>query len=291
MRLRSLPALIAVAAAGLLGTTSLPAAALPTQFANLVPSSIQDYYTNSDIPAGESRVQVSDCPAGSSAVAAGGMSSILESIAASNTAAAVHGAAGPGLPGVPQGFVYAVASCVPSQQLAGTTTVTRELHGGQQGIQGFSWGQNVNCPAGMRAFGGGGYFRTAGGAISNTGYAMSVNTINATGRGWYVRAKNSVQTDTLVVTTRCAYESSSTRIVSEVYPADTNGQFQGYAYCPAGYVPISGGAQIMTDNSPADTYSWLDASLPVRGGENGWWAKGGTDGTNRRLEVRVLCGI
>jgi hypothetical protein len=80
-------------------------------------------------------------------------------------------------------------------------------------------------------------------------------------------------------TTRCAYQSSSTRIVKETYPA-VSGRAAGYAHCPAGYLPISGGAQIVSDDNVADITETREYSTPVRNGEIGWYAAGSTYGTN-----------
>ena len=52
--------------------------------------------------------------------------------------------------------IVASVTCAPAAQFAGTTFATRE-----QSVHSATgeWTQTVTCPAGMRAFGGGGYFR------------------------------------------------------------------------------------------------------------------------------------
>jgi hypothetical protein len=288
MRTRSITVVMAMAAGGVLAAASTPAAALPNTFGALVPTSITDYRIEANIPPGQNQTATAPCPAGMSEVGVGGGApgNSLNFIAAANGTSAVVSAP-PGIPTDPNHFVQAVVSCAPSAQLAGTTTATRESTGHTSGLQGMSWGGVVTCPAGMRAFGGGGYFRSANGTLS-TGYAMSYNSLSPNDRSWIVRAKNSNPTDTLVVTTRCAYESTSTRIVQETYPA-VSGRANGYAHCPAGYLPISGGAQIVSDNNVADTYETLMYSTPVRNGQIGWFALGSTSGTNGRLNVWALC--
>jgi hypothetical protein len=207
--------------------------------------------------------------------------------AANGTSAAVSGSVNFSVE--PHDFIQAVVSCVPSAQLSGTTTVTRESRKYSGGAAGFTWTGSAVCPAGMRAFGGGAYFRAANGAESQSGYAMSHNSVDPTGRTWLVRVKNSELTDTLVTTTRCAYESSSTLIVKTEYPA-VGDRANGYARCPVGYLPISGGAHLVSDDNERDMYRTLEVSTPVRNGSIGWFASGRTQGHNGRLYVYALCG-
>jgi hypothetical protein len=282
-------AVTAFAVVCMIGASSFPAAAANTRLAALDPTSIRDYSNYSDIPADQQGTVSSDCPAGTSVVAVGGFGSVdIGSIAnANNTSAVVTSGAFPS----EAARAAAVVSCAPNEQLAGTINVTRETHTSDTGIQGHVWTLSVGCPAGMQAFGGGGYFRAANGVPSKFGL-ISVNTVSRQGRSWSVRARNDVLTDTLVVTARCANASSSTLIVEQQFNADPKtGRAGGYANCPPGYLPISGGATVLSDARPSDTYSFLDFSLPVRGIRFGWYGSGYTMGANGRLQVRVLCGI
>ena len=107
----------------------------------------------------------------------------------------------------------------------------------------------------MRAFGGGGYFRASNGTLSTDEFFLSADAPTSNGRSWTVSALDNTFTDTLVVTTRCAFESSSTRLVEEVYPVvpapgTTVGAVGGYAHCPAGFVPISRGSMVHAGRSP-----------------------------------------
>lgn len=268
--------------------------AIAAPFGGLVPSTLWDYYNTAKIPAGHSQSATASCPAGTSAVSVGGGQNALGGLAVgADGASAVASSSAPF--NDPNRFVQSVVTCAPSTQLAGTTTVARQSYAGNRGLQGVSWGLAANCPAGMRAFGGGGYFKDKFGAVSESGYAMSINGPSRTGRSWVVRAKNSTSTDTLVVTTRCAIQSASTRLVEEVFPmipgpGQVGSERYGYAHCPAGYLPISGGAAITSDTNPENTYTTLNWSVPVRSGQIGWFAQGYSTGPNAKLYVYALCG-
>ena len=135
----------------------------------------------------------------------------------------------------------------------------------------------MNCPAGMRAFGGGGYFRAANGTPSTSASALYANHPSASGRSWTVSALNMTFTDTLVVSTRCAFQSTSTRLLEFSYPIvpavpTTEGQVGDYARCPAGFLPISGGASLTQDGASSAAQPRLVWSVLVDNGQIGWFA-------------------
>jgi hypothetical protein len=189
-------------------------------------------------------------------------------------------------------LLVAEVTCAPAAQLAGTTFATREQSAHSTAGE---WSQIVTCPAGMRAFGGGGYFRARNGARSTDPYSLSADTLTSNGRSWRVSALDTTFTDTLVVTTRCAPQSSSTRLVEEIFPivpviAGSPGRVSGYAHCPDGFTPISGGAEVTGDSPPIAAQPKLRVSVSVENGQIGWFGSAESAGTNARLHVIVLCG-
>lgn len=291
MKARGIIAVIAMVGGGLLALAT-PAAATPSTFGALVPSSFVESYALDDVPASTVQDGVAQCPAGMSAVSVGGGASLLDSLTP-----------GPGgTSGIStvrterqdtRALVSAQATCAPNAQFAGTTTATR--HEYRHSVSG-EWTATVTCPAGMRAFGGGGYFETAHGAVSKDNYFMAANSVTVNGRGWTMSGLDPTFTDRLVVTTRCAVQSTSTRLVEEIYPivpitGATVGRANGYAHCPAGYLPISGGAQITQDGYPVAAQPQLEWSVSVRTGQVGWYAAGWSGGSNAQLHVIALCGI
>ena len=291
-------AVLTALAAGLALAGATPAAAATPTFGALVPSTFQDVLTAADVPPSGLNSATAPCPAGKAAVSVGGFSS-------------APGGASDGLAGITPGVgnttgvataraersesnahVIAQVTCAPSAQLAGSTPVTHEtsVHSpiGE-------WSTVVNCPAGMRAFDGGGYFRARNGTVSKDGFELYANTLSVNARTWIVSAVDNTFSDTLVVTARCVPESSSTRLVEEVFPVvpvrpGAGGRVDCYAHCPAGFLPISGGAQFTQDGSPLASHSVLTESLLVRGGILGWHASGFSQGEHAALHVVALCG-
>ena len=294
MNIRRITTMIAVAVGGVLSvaTAATAATATPSTFGALVPSTFAQVYSPpATIPLSGVVSVTAPCPAGMAAVSAGGLADGLSSITPGPgydsgvvTARAVNG--NTGFP------IVANATCAPTAQFAGTSVATREQH--VHSTTG-EWTQTVTCPAGMRAFGGGGHFRASNGTISKDEFFLSANAPTLNGRSWTVSALDNTFTDTLVVTTRCAFQSSSTRLVEEIYPVvpapgATGGDAQGYAHCPAGFLPISGGAQVTQDGSPSASGSQLSVSTPVSNGQIGWFANGTSSGEHAQLHVIALCG-
>jgi hypothetical protein len=284
---------VAVAAGGVLSvaTTATAATATAPTFGALVPSTFVDVHSPpATIPLTGVVSATAQCPAGMAAVSSGGLADGLFSITPGPgydsgvvVARAVNG--NNGLP------IIAGVTCAPAAQFAGTTVATHETRAHSTTGE---WTATVTCPAGMRAFGGGGHFRASNGAFSTDEFFLSADAPTSNGRGWTVGALDNTFTDTLVVSTRCAFQSSSTRLVEEIYPVvpvpgASVGKAQGYAHCPAGFVPISGGAWFTQDGPPSGAQPQLSVSIMGKG-RIGWFA-GGIDGSDHpQLHVIVLCG-
>ena len=283
---------VAVAVGGVLSVAATATAATHTTFGALVPSTFVDVYSPpATIPLTGVVSATAQCPPGMAAVSSGGLANGLISITLGpgNDSGVAVARALNGNTGQP---IVAGVTCAPAAQFAGTTFATREqrLHSATG-----EWTQTVTCPAGMRAFGGGGYFRASNGTLSTDEFFLSADAPVSGGRSWTVSALDNTFTDTLVVTTRCAFESTSTRLVEETYPVvpapgTTVGTVGGYAHCPAGFVPISGGALFTQDGSPSAAQPQLSVSTTVKNGQIGWFAHGTDGGENARLHVIVLCG-
>jgi hypothetical protein len=292
MNIRRIAMMMAVAVLGVLSVAT-PATATARTFGALVPSTFTQVYSPpATIPLTGPVSVTAQCPAGTEAVSVGGLADTLDSITPGpghDSGVATSHASNGNLGSA----IVAQATCAPTAQFAGTTPFTREQH--VHSTTG-EWTQTVTCPAGMRAFGGGGYFKASNGTLSTNEFFMSANTLTANGRSWTVSALDNTFTDTLVVTTRCAPQSSSTRLVEEIYPivpvtGATGGKANGYAHCPAGFLPISGGAQVTTDNPPSAAQPQLTTSVLVDNGQIGWFANGGYNaGEHAQLHVIALCG-
>ena len=283
--------------AGAASAVADPAVASAKTFGALVPSTFVENFVTEDFPPSSVRSTVAPCPPGTAAVSVGG----LAGVGAGGSAGLVSLTLGPDRTtgvatarsdqgGTP--FVVAQVTCAPTAQFAGTTTATR---GQSAHSPTGEWSQTVTCPAGMRAFGGGGYFRTRGGAVSTDDFLLNANSLTPDGRSWTVGAQDRTFTDTLIVTTRCAPQSSSTRLVEEIYPmvpipGAGAGQANGYAHCPTGLLPISGGARVTHDGSPSAAQPVILVSTSVPSGTIGWFASGFSRGTNAQLHVVALCG-
>jgi hypothetical protein len=292
MNIRRITTMMAVAVGGVLSVATAASAATPSTFGALVPSTFVDVYSSpATIPLTGVVSVTASCPAGMAAVSAGGLADGLYSITPGPgyDSGVVAARAVNGNTGEP---IVASATCAPTAQFAGTSVATREqrVHSATG-----EWTQTVTCPAGMRAFGGGGHFRASNGTLSTDEFFLSADAPTLNGRGWTVSALDNTFTDTLVVTTRCAFQSSSTRLVEEIYPVvpapgATEGTARGYAHCPAGFVPISGGAQFTQDGSPSAAHSQLSVSTTVKNGQIGWYGNGTSGGEHAQLHVIALCG-
>lgn len=300
MNIRRLTTVLAVVLGGVLSVTvaAPPAgAALAPRLAALVPSTFTELYQTQDVPESSTGSATATCPAGTAAVSVGGLGAEeLIGLTPGTTYTSSVASASTGR-GQREGFAEAQVTCAPAAQFAGSAIATR-----QQSVHGPNgeYTATVTCPAGKRAFGGGGYFRTRSGTIRyDAALYLSANTLTADGRGWTVSAVNqSVFGDPdpasiLVVNARCAPQSSATRLVEELYPLVPEPGIKratGYAHCPVGLLPISGGAAITQDGSANASRTQLIASVSVQSGQVGWFGGGNSIGEHAVLHVVTLCG-
>ena len=258
-----------VAAAGLLmaGAAS-PAAAAPA--ASLVPSSIQ-YVTNNIYGASFTHIGPAavSCPAGTRMVSGGAGHAFIGAIAPYANFTAV---AADGLPiaGTNPDFLQITVGCAPASLLPNLTSriigVPVPSAGVPRGV--------VYCPAGMRAFGGGGYFRTPQGRY-RAGGVMFSNTVSADGTGWTVSGSAGAG-DLLILFTQCA--SLNGYVATNSVPLTPGGVGQVYATCAPGYTALSGGVYLSRSDGtehPGNIMWSIPASV---GGSSSWYVSAGSDG-------------
>lgn len=167
-----------------------------------------------------------------------------------------------------QGYMQVTVGCEP---FAGMTEVTSRTIGFPYGT-GFRRGV-VYCPAGMRAFGGGGYMAKPSGIISTDSYDMVSNSVSADGTGWTFAATTTAAKESLVVTTQCAPLRSS--YVSQTgTPAPYFTPANVYGSCAPGYTALSGGVYLSKPDGSEVRSGLIDYSVPASG--NRWY----TDGTS-----------
>ena len=182
---------------------------------------------------------------------------------ANYTAVGVTGFFGTAAPGT-LASVKVQAACAPAARLSNATsreiTIAPDGHGARRGT--------VYCPAGMRAFGGGGHF-LASDNHNSIGLEMYENSVTADGTGWTFRGLARAGTDRLIVTTQCA------PLVGSYVPAPSvpaPPQAPGYvsAGCSIGYTVLSGGVafahQDHTEGTGGVSETWTSAGGVGAGG-------------------------
>jgi hypothetical protein len=134
----------------------------------------------------------------------------------------------------------------------------------------------VYCPAGMHAFGGGGYMvKPFGiGGFSRDSYSMVSNTVTADGTGWTFAASTYSANDAPVITTQCAPLRGS-YVSATGTPAPHGYRVNVYGSCPPGYTALSGGVYLSTPDGSEVSNGFLDYSIPVSG--NRWYVDGVAD--------------
>ncbi|MHA6758734.1 hypothetical protein [Streptacidiphilus sp. PAMC 29251] len=131
----------------------------------------------------------------------------------------------------------------------------------------------VYCPAGMRAFGGGGYVLKPSGILSTNAQEMVSNAVSADGTGWTFAASTFGAKESLVVTTQCAPLTGS--YVSQTgTPAPIYSRVNVYGPCLPGYTALSGGVYLSKADGNEVESGAIDYSIPASG--NRWY----TDGTS-----------
>ena len=174
-----------------------------------------------------------------------------------------------------------VAGCAPAAQLAGATSVSTKV---RVSSTGFSEAV-ASCPAGMRAFGGGGHFISADNRYSTRESAMYSNSVTHDGTGWYFRGWSISTLNSLVVTTSCAPLPGS--YIASKRVAYTPFDTIVFAQCAFGYFPLSGGEQILsTDGGTGlDLVGSIQFSVPTN---NGWYVDGASGGGPHHLVLDSL---
>lgn len=228
-------------------------------------------------PPGHTMLGTVDCPAGTFVVSAsasnvaalppGPLRSPITSLTplrnsrtspglANYTAVVVTGVFGTAAPGT-LSSVKVQAACAPAARLSNATS--REISIAPTGF-GVSRG-TVYCPAGMRAFGGGGHYLASDNHITK-GAEMYENSVTADGTGWTFRGVARASTDRLIVTTQCAPLVGSYLPAASV-PAPQ--QAPGYVgvRCAIGYTVLSGGVtfahQDHTEGTGGVSETWTSA--------------------------------
>jgi hypothetical protein len=185
---------------------------------------------------------IATCPAGTRMVNAIGMAffspSHLIGIAPTGS---FDGAVAIGKAGPAGDTLRVDVSCSPSSNFANATKGAVDVPANGTGLT----RGRASCPAGMRAFGGGGYWRTATG-VSSSGKMYS-NTVTFDGTGWTFSGATTNPTDRLTVITQCAPLPGSHVLTNQgpLGPDIHNPRVR--VDCDAGYLPISGGAFLSTN--------------------------------------------
>ena len=241
---RVLAALVAVA-----GILAVGAALAPPATANVLTSiRYVDAYPGQPNGGGAFRATVA-CPAGMYVVSAGASNMVIRSLSpispavpsqhlANFTAVLVTGT--PSYPDTSNPFLNPVvhAACAPASRLSGAVSVTT------QGAPGVTSG-TARCPAGLRAFGGGAYYLAPDGHFSTSGQQVDEDSLSSDGQAWTFRGSSTNVRNRLIVTTQCAplagsYVATATAL---------SGHDFVYVKCFSGYLPLSGGARMVTSQN------------------------------------------
>ena len=174
------------------------------------------------------------------------------------------------------GYAQVTVGCEPAAALSEVTTQTIQLPYGS----GFRRGVVV-CPAGMHAFGGGGYMVRPFGIVSpgDSSY-MASNTVTGDGRGWTYTAHAANAYDAPVITTQCAPLRGS--YVSQTYAPEAN--YKGanvYGSCLPGYTALSGGVYLSKPDATEVQVGFIDYSIPASGASGTRWYVDGNDYQDR----------
>lgn len=167
------------------------------------------------------------------------------------------------------GYLQITVGCEPTAALTEVTSRTVELPAGTTGFH----RAVAYCPAGMHAFGGGGFMAKPFGAFSRDSFYMVSNSITADGNGWTFAASSYHPLDHLVVTTQCApfrggYYVSQTGVPSNFTRANVFGS------CSPGYTALSGGFYLSRPDGNEVKQGFVDYSMPIPG--NRWYVDGQT---------------
>lgn len=266
MKIVRIVLLAVVAAAGML--VAGPASAAPASSAT---AALQIQYKVSSI-SGPPNTLVKGtalCPAGTRMVSSGAGTARITSITPlfdfSGASATGYTGSTPNL-----AFIRVLVGCLPQSQVPGvsssrwvsrTGTFFSDVNGFRRGV--------VTCPAGTRAFGGGGYFAKQGIPTGGTN-SMHSNGVTADGTGWTVRGYSPDRNETLVITTQCAPLPGGHVAQANVPLSSTTPKGTVHAPCISGYTMLSGGFYLSKSDGTEQVGTVLD-SFP---GAEGWIVSG-----------------
>jgi hypothetical protein len=181
------------------------------------------------------------------------------------------------------GYLQITVGCEAEAALSEVTTRTIQQPYGS----GFRRGV-VYCPAGMHAFGGGGYLvKPFGiGGFSRDSVEMTSNTVSADGTGWTFAADTFSPNDALVVTTQCAPLRGS-YVSATATPAPVVQHVNTYGPCMSGYTALSGGVYLSRPNGTEEVNGFVESSTPASG--NRWYVSGISFGSGDKLVALTQC--
>jgi hypothetical protein len=182
-----------------------------------------------------------------------------------------------------QGYLQVTVGCVP---FAGTSDVVSKVIALPYKS---SLGRGVlYCPAGMHAFGGGGFMMNPSGHISTDAYEMTSNAVSADGTGWTFAASTVGPNDRVVINVQCAPLRGS--YVSQTgTPAPQFKLANVYGFCQPGYTALSGGVYLSKPDGNEVRSGYIDYSVPASG--NRWYTDGMSfeDPTGDKLVALEQC--
>jgi hypothetical protein len=274
LRIAAAAALAAGIAAGGLAMSAAPAWAD-------VPATNPIQYVTQNFWGGSSAVTVTgtvSCPTGtrvvsSGASATGGQLTAIAPDINSFTSVTATGRA--------PGYLQVTIGCETAAALSEVTTRTIQLPYGS----GFRRGV-VYCPAGMRAFGGGGYMVKPFGGFSRDSVEMVSNTVSADGTGWTFAAQAG-SNDAPVITTQCAPLRGSYVSTTPVAAPATQ-HVNTFGSCLPGYTALSGGIYLSRPDGTEEQNGIVDYSI-YTSGTNRWYVAGASFGNNDKLVTLEQC--
>jgi len=174
-------------------------------------------------------------------------------------------------------YLVVTVGCMSTAALSEVTTRTIQLPYGKGARQG-----TVSCPAGMRAFGGGGYMVKPFARLATDSSGMTINTVTGSGASWTYEAYAADDNTAPVITTQCAPLRGS-YVTTASAPATVGQRVDLYGSCLPGYTALSGGMYLTVPGGAG----FIDYSMAVNG--NSWYVRGLPLQYNKRLIARVQC--
>lgn len=271
--LRIAAAAVALAAAGLLGGPALSASA-DVPASNPIQYITYPFWSDSSAV---TSIQTLACPSGTRLVSAGaGAGGGVTGLSPNYDFTAVTASA------KSYGYWQITVGCAPAAQISEVSTVRKAFSlGVHQGT--------VTCPAGTRAFGGGGWFEKPFGALSGDSFGMKVNSLTSDGTGWTFAGATTNRIDRLTIYTQCAPLRNSYVASGIVASSDDGSQRNVYAACQPGYTALSGGAFLANGNGGPAGAGLIKYSIPAS--DNRWYVQGAayTGSTKDKIISYLQC--